>query len=92
MSPSDWTGFTTVRGVRRRLVILCSHVIRRPLLILALAGLAFVITRFGKDVPMLYGMTPLGAVLISWSMGRYRSVNPAEEIGDEPQNRDAETT
>ncbi|WP_216372810.1 hypothetical protein [Streptomyces sp. 6-11-2] len=78
--------------MRRRLAILCSHVIRRPLLILALAGLAFVITRFGKDFPMLYGMTPLGAVLISWSMGRHRSVNPAEEIGDEPQNRDAETT
>ncbi|MFF2922499.1 hypothetical protein ACFVTP_08815 [Streptomyces celluloflavus] len=45
--------------MRRRLAIVCSHVIRRPLLILVLAGLAFLITRFGKDFPALYGMAPL---------------------------------
>ncbi|MFF4148470.1 hypothetical protein ACFY0A_46320 [Streptomyces sp. NPDC001698] len=79
MSPSDWTRLTEARGWRR-LRIICSHVIRRPVLIIALAGLAFLINRFGKDFPVLYGMTPLGAVPIFWSMGRYRVADPAEEI------------
>lgn len=92
MSPSGWIRLTKAQGMRRRLAIVCSHVIRRPLLILVLAGLAFLITRFGKDFPALYGMAPLGAVLISWSMGRYRSVDPAEETGDGSQTQDAETT
>ncbi|MFF8422093.1 hypothetical protein [Streptomyces sp. NPDC015680] len=92
MSPSGWIKLTKAHGVRRRLAIVCSHVIRRPLLVLALAGLAFLITRFGKDFPVLYGMAPLGAVLVSWSMGRYRSVDPAEETGDGSQTQDAETT
>ncbi|MEU8629724.1 hypothetical protein [Streptomyces sp. NPDC048669] len=87
MSPSGWTRLTKAQGMRRRLAIVCSHVIRHPLLILALAVLAFLITRLGKDFPVLYGMAPLGAVLISWSMGRYRSVDPAEGS----QTQDAET-
>ncbi|MER6406219.1 hypothetical protein ABT269_22425 [Streptomyces viridosporus] len=88
MSPSDWTRLTEARG-RRRLRIICSHVIRRPVLTLALAGLAFLITRFGKDFPVLYGVAPLGTVLIFRSMGRYRVADPADEIGDEPQAKDA---
>ncbi|MEU1439300.1 hypothetical protein ABZ438_35265 [Streptomyces sp. NPDC005786] len=92
MSLSGWIGLTKAQGIRRRLAIACRHVIRHPLLILVLAGLAFLITKFGKNFPVLYGMTPLGAVLISWSMGRYRSVNPAEETGDGSQAQDAETT
>ncbi|MFE7357463.1 hypothetical protein ACFU8Q_31015 [Streptomyces sp. NPDC057543] len=83
MSPSDWTRLTEARAWRR-LGIVCSHVIRRPVLITALAGLAFLITRFGKDFPVLYGTTPLGAILISRSMGRYRAADPADEIGDKP--------
>ncbi|MFE9833514.1 hypothetical protein ACFYPK_33515 [Streptomyces halstedii] len=92
MSPSGWIRLTKAQGIRRRLAIVCSHVIRRPLLILVLAGLAFLITKFGKDFPPLYGMAPLGAVVISWSMGRYRSVDPAEETSDGSQAQDAETT
>ncbi|MFB6875870.1 hypothetical protein [Streptomyces sp. NPDC056323] len=83
MSPSDWTRLTEARGWRR-LGIVCRHIVRRPVLITALAGLAFLITRFGKDFPALYGMTPLGAVLIFRSMGRYRAADPADEIGDKP--------
>lgn len=85
MPPSDWTQLTEARGWRR-LGILCRHVVRRPVLIIALAGLTFLITRFGKDFPVLYGMTPLGAVLISRSMGRYRAADPADEIGDKPSS------
>jgi hypothetical protein len=59
MSPSGWTRLTEEQGSRRRLAIAGSHVIRRALLIIALAGLAFVITRFGRDFPVLYGMAPL---------------------------------
>ncbi|MEU9748387.1 hypothetical protein [Streptomyces niveus] len=92
MSPSGWIRLTKAQGMRSRLAIVCSHVIRRPLLILVLAGLAFLITRFGKDFPVLYGMAPLGAVLISWSMGRYHSVDPTEETGNAPQTQDTETT
>ncbi|MFG3092789.1 hypothetical protein ACGGAI_34805 [Streptomyces antibioticus] len=92
MSPSGWTRLTQAQGLRRRLAIISSHVIRRPLLILALAGLAFLISKFGSDFPALYGMAPLGAVLVGWSMGRYRSVDPAEEIGDGPPPRGADTT
>lgn len=88
MLPSDWTRLTEARGWRR-LGIICSHVIRRPVLIIALAGLAFLIPGFGKDFPVLYGMTPLGAVLIFRSMGRYRVADPADEIGDKPQAEDA---
>ncbi|WP_318218828.1 hypothetical protein [Streptomyces sp. SCL15-6] len=88
MSPSGWTRLTEAQGVRRRLAIICRHVIRRPFLILALAGLAFLVTSFGKDFPMLYGLSPLGAVLIMGSMGRYR---PAAERDDEPTSQDAET-
>lgn len=87
MSPSDWTRLSQAPG-RRRLGIMCSHVIRRPVLIIALAGLAFLITGFGKDLPALYGMTPLGAVLIFRSMGRYRVADPADDIGDKPQAKD----
>ncbi len=58
----------------------------------ALAALVILIVRFGKAFPLLYGLGPLGVVLISWSMGRYRSVDPAEETGDGPQTRDLETT
>lgn len=87
MSPSDWTRLTEARG-RRRLRIICSHVIRRPVLIITLAGLAFLINRFGKDFPVLYGMTPLGAVLIFRSMGRYRVADPADESGDKPEAED----
>ncbi|GGV50451.1 hypothetical protein GCM10010293_61470 [Streptomyces griseoflavus] len=36
-------------------------------------------------LPALYGMTPLGAVLIFRTMGRYRVADPADEIGDKPQ-------
>ncbi|WP_285574173.1 hypothetical protein [Streptomyces sp. RTGN2] len=48
---------------------------------MALVGLAFLITRFGKDFPVLYGMTPLGAFLILGSMGRYR-VSPAVDSAE----------
>ncbi|MER6099951.1 hypothetical protein ABT154_29650 [Streptomyces sp. NPDC001728] len=89
MSPSGWTLLTEAQGARRRLAIIWRHVIRRPFLILALAGPAFLITRFGKDFPSLYGMGPLGAVLIMGSMGRYR---PAAPRDDEPSPQDAETT
>ncbi|WP_225636640.1 hypothetical protein [Streptomyces solaniscabiei] len=88
MSPSGWTRLTEAQVARRRLATICRHVIRRPFLILALAGLAFLITNFGKDIPMLYGLSPLGAVLIMGSMGRYRS---AAERADEPSSQDAET-
>ncbi|MYT68268.1 MULTISPECIES: hypothetical protein [unclassified Streptomyces] len=88
MSSSGWIRLTEAQGVRRRLAIVGRHVIRRPFLILALAALAFLITRFGKDFPLLYGMGPLGAALIMGSMGRYR---PASERSDEPSSRDAGT-
>ncbi|MFG3532404.1 hypothetical protein ACGF8B_37635 [Streptomyces sp. NPDC047917] len=91
MSPSGWTRLTEARGVRRRLVIVCGHVIRRPFLVLALAGLAFLIARFGKDFPVLYGTTPLGAVLILGSMGRYRPASSAAENGEKPLPQDTET-
>ncbi|MFG3157349.1 hypothetical protein ACGF7W_35545 [Streptomyces sp. NPDC048219] len=90
MSPSDWTRLTEARG-RRRIGITCSHVIRRPVLIIALAGLAFLITGFGKDFPVLYGVAPLGAVLIFASMGRYRDGDPADGLGGKPRAQDAET-
>jgi len=70
--------------VRRRLVIVGGHVIRRPFLLLALAGLVFLITWFGRDLPLLYGMAPLGAVLIGGSMGRYRPDSTAAESNKEP--------
>lgn len=92
MSPSGWIRLTRAQGILRRLAIVCSHVIRRPLLILVLAGLAFLITRFGRGFPVLYGTAPLGAVLISWSMGRYCSVAPTGEADDGPRTADAETT
>ncbi len=84
MSPSGWRRLTEAHGVRRRLVIVGGHVIRRPFLLLALAGLGFLITRFGKDFPLFYGMAPLGAVLIGGSMGRYRPDSPAAESNEEP--------
>ncbi|MFG3531126.1 hypothetical protein ACGF8B_30985 [Streptomyces sp. NPDC047917] len=59
MPPSGCIRLIKPQGMRRRLAIVCSHVIRRPLLILVLAGPAFLITRFGKDLPVLYGMAPL---------------------------------
>ncbi|MFE7751612.1 hypothetical protein [Streptomyces sp. NPDC057428] len=90
MSPSDWRRLTEAHGVRRRLAIVGGHVIRRPFLLLALAGLAFLVTRFGKDFPVLYGMAPLGAVLIFGSMGRYRPASPAAESGEDPLPQDAE--
>ncbi|MGY5036574.1 hypothetical protein ACWC9U_38540 [Streptomyces sp. 900116325] len=88
MSSSGWKRLTEAQGAWRRLAIIGRHVIRRPFLILALAGLAFLITRFGKDFPLLYGMGPLGAVLIMGSMGRYR---PTAERSDEPSSQDAGT-
>jgi hypothetical protein len=84
MSPSGWTRLAEAHGVRRRLAIVGGHVIRRPFLILALACLSFLITRFGKDLPVLYGMAPLGAFLILGSMGRYRPVSPAVDSAEEP--------
>ncbi|MEV0875864.1 MULTISPECIES: hypothetical protein [Streptomyces] len=84
MSPSDWTRFAEAHGVRRRLAIVGGHVVRRPFLVLALASLAFLITRFGKDFPVLYGTAPLGASLILGSMGRCRPVSPAVDSAEEP--------
>ncbi|MFI6960475.1 hypothetical protein [Streptomyces sp. NPDC050255] len=91
MASSGWTRLTEARGTRSRLAIVGGHVIRRPLLILALVGLAFLINRFGKDFPPLYGTAPLGAILILGSMGRYRPAGPTAESGDEllPQDPDA---
>ncbi len=88
MSPSGWARLTEARGTRRRLAIVGGHVIRRPFLILALAGLAFLITRYGKDFPVLYGAAPLGTVLILGSMGRYRPASPAGDSDDEPLPQD----
>lgn len=82
MSPSGWTRLTEAHGVRRRLAIVGGHVIRRPFLVLALVGLAFLITRFGKDFPVLYGMTPVGAFLILGSMGRFGPVSPAVDSAE----------
>lgn len=90
MSPSDWTRLTEARGARHRLAIVGGHIIRRPFLILALAGLAFLITRFGKDFPVLYGMAPAGAVLILGSMGLYRPAGPTAENGEESSPQDTE--
>ncbi|MEU3464427.1 hypothetical protein ABZ721_31285 [Streptomyces sp. NPDC006733] len=83
MAPSDWSRLSQTRGLRRRLGIMCGHVIRRPVLILTLVGLALVITRFGKDFPLLYGTVPVGAVVIRWSMGGYRPVDSAPDDGNE---------
>ncbi|MFE4451335.1 hypothetical protein [Streptomyces sp. NPDC056796] len=84
MSPSDWTRLNEAHGVRRRMSVVGRHVVRRPLLILALAGLAFLIGRFGRDLPVLFGMAPLGAVVILAGMGRYRSTGPAAESDGKP--------
>ncbi|MBW5249665.1 hypothetical protein P8A21_13105 [Streptomyces poriferorum] len=91
MSPSGWTRLTEAHGVRRRLAIVGGHVIGRPFLVLALVGLAFLITRFGKDFPVLYGMTPLGAFLIFGSMGRYRPASPAVDSAENSLPPDDET-
>lgn len=92
MAPPGWTELVEARGMRRRLAVICSHILRRPLLMLALAGLAFLVNRVGNDFPPLYGTAPLGTVLILWSMGRYRSADPAEETGDGPPPQGSETS
>ncbi|MFJ7628196.1 hypothetical protein ACIQZN_17045 [Streptomyces sp. NPDC097595] len=83
MTPSDWTRLTEARGVRR-LAVVCGHIIRRPLLLVAVGGAGFLVSRFGN--PLLYGVLPvLGAVLISISMGRFRPADPADPDDPGPQ-------
>ncbi|WP_330313143.1 hypothetical protein OHS17_19010 [Streptomyces sp. NBC_00523] len=82
MAPTDWTRLTEARGLRR-LAVVCGHIFRRPHLLVAVGGTAFLVSRFGKDVPLLYGVLPvLGAVLLSISMGRFR---PADSDDPGPQ-------
>ncbi|MER5204693.1 ATP-binding protein [Streptomyces sp. NPDC002825] len=88
MSPSGRTRLTEAREAKHRLAVICRHVIRRPLLILALVGLAVLIIRFSKDFPVLYGIGPLGAVLITVSMSRS---HPTVQRGDDPASQDVDT-
>ena len=89
MAASDWEQFTRARG-RRRLKIVARHIVRRPVLIIALVGLLVLCNLVKDSFPLAYGLpAPIGAVLITASMGRYRT--PAEDLADEDASLPADT-
>lgn len=89
MAASDWERLTHARRTGR-LKIVARHIIRRPLLIVGLAGLLILFNLVKGSFPLAYGLAaPAGAVLIMASMGRFST--PAEDPTPEDASLPADT-
>ncbi|MFE2936228.1 hypothetical protein [Streptomyces sp. NPDC059278] len=90
MAASEWERLTRARGTGR-LKFIARHVIRRPVLIVGLAGLLILFNLVKDSIPLAYGLAaPALVVLIMASMGRFRTPakDPARDEASLPTEPD----